>query len=105
MMIKYHESVPQDIKSITEEFIYSKRLWEAQDGVAYPISPLLLELVQKGYWCKIHVYGYEVIPLNLFIEQELKEYPEYREIMLKALRNNGLTDDSIKKFAPNLLNP
>lgn len=103
LQLKFHADVPNEVKIEAREYMHSKAMCEQMDGIARPMSPLSEALLKKGFWIVTHIYGFEILPLHCYIEQELKEFPECKNIILTAMRNNGLSDCDIKKFAPILL--
>ena len=72
--VKYHADVPEDIRKKAHEFFYSKALTEELDGIAVPCTDFFNELTKIGFRAIFHDYGYEIIPLPLFIKQELEAY-------------------------------
>ena len=103
IQIKFHPQVPNEVQIETREYMYSKAICEQMDGIARPMFPLRQALLKKGFWVLTHIYGFEILPLHIYVEHELKDFPKGKSILLKAMRNNGLSDCDIKKFAPILL--
>ncbi len=105
--VKYHDDVPEYIRKKAHEFFYSKALTEELDGIAVPCTDFFNELTKIGFRAIIHDYGYEIIPLPLFIKQELEAYsgevPHLKQILRNALLQSGLTVDEIEKYAPELV--
>lgn len=96
IQIKFHPQVPSEIKIETREYMYSKAICEQMDGITRQSFPLRQALLKKGFWILTHLYGFEILPLHIYVEHELKEFPEGKSILLKAMRNNGLSDRDIK---------
>ena len=105
LLAKFHESVPEDIRCDVNDFLRAKYIEELSDGFARTCTPLTEFLLEKGFWASLHIGGFEIIPLSVFVDNELALYPSYKHLLLKAMRNNGLSDEAIQKFAPKLLEP
>jgi len=103
ILIKFHPQVPNEVQIETREYMHSNAICEQMDGIAQPMFPLCQALLKKGFWVLTHLYGFEILPLRLYVEHELQEFPKGKSILLKAMRNNGLSDCDIKNFAPILL--
>lgn len=105
LLAKFHESVPEDLRYETNDFLRAKYVAELTDWCARSTAPLAKFLLEKGYWTVLHVWGVEVVPLHIWVDNYLAQYPDSKHIILEAMQNNGLSDESIRKFAPKLLEP
>ena len=105
--VKYHADVPEDIRKKAHEFFNSKALTEALEGISVPCTEFFNELMKLGFRVIIHDYGYEIIPLPLFIKQEIDAFsgdvPNLKQRLRDYLLRSGLTVDEIEKYAPELV--
>lgn len=110
MRIEFHKDIPNNIREAVVDAVRAKEVTEGLTGMACDNSDFWIALLREGYKMVVHVYGYEIMPLDLYIQKDMKAYPnhtclslsKYKEIMYNALRNSGLTPDDIKRLAPSL---
>lgn len=110
MRIEFHRDVPDKIREAVVDAVRTKEVTEGLTGMVCDNSDFWIALLREGYKMIVHVYGYEIMPLDLYIQQDMRAYTnhtcpslsKYKEIMYNALRNNGLSTDDIKRLAPSL---
>lgn len=110
MRIEFHPDVPAEIRKAVVDAVRAKEVTEGLTGMVCDISDIWIDLLREGYKMVIHVYGYEVMPLDAFIRKDMADYSDntcpslskYKEIVYKSLMNNGLTPEDIKRLAPSL---
>lgn len=110
MRIEFHRDVPDKILESVVDAVRAKVVTEGLTGMVCDRSDFWVALLREGYKMVIHAYGYEIMPLDVYIRQDMKAYPnhtclslsKYKEIMYNALKNNGLTPEDIRRLAPSL---
>lgn len=104
--VKFHKDVPEDIRAKCHEFFQAKVVTEELDGIMVPCTEFFKELMKNGYRAVIHDYGYEIIPLSLFIKNQIETYmqdvPNIKAMLFGHLTRSGLTSSEIEKLAPDL---
>lgn len=98
--IKFRKEVPEEVRGKVREFMQEKAVCEAMTGVAAPIGDLYAYLLDEGFYMTIHDYGFEIMTLADWVNEEIKRYPgqHARDIIRRHLVEHGVPGEKVDEL-------
>ena len=103
MQVRFREGVPEEVRQKVYEFFQSATVTEAICGIPVSIAPLYPYLYEHNCHAAIRMYGYEILPIDVWVKEEIASFPPehdayYRSILRQCLIRMGFKECDIDRW-------
>jgi hypothetical protein len=103
MQVKFREGVSEEVRQKVHEFFQSATVTEVTWEVPVSLEPLYTYLYENKCHAAIHSYGYEILPIDVWVKEEIASFPPehdayYRSILRQCLIRMGFKECDIDRW-------